>query len=227
MNGLRLTTITCVAALGLAGCKSSSAPSSMSGTVPQSTQPSGPAPAPGAAPVVASPTPAPTPAPAPVSLTAPAGTAVTIRLNGGLAASRNEVGDHFSGVLERPVNVQGQTLLAAGTAVSGEVVASKGKGRFKGAGDLGIELTAIGGAHVQPSEYEAIGKGRGKRTAEFAGGGAGVQAPLPPLTAKTVTLPAPPASTSGGGTIVLKWMANPWLKRSVLPFVRWGATSFS
>ena len=34
-------------------------------------------------------------------------------------------------------------------------------------------------------------------------------------------------STSVGGTTVLKWMANPWLKSSVLPLVRCGATSFS
>ena len=34
-------------------------------------------------------------------------------------------------------------------------------------------------------------------------------------------------STSGGGTTVLKWMANPWLNSSVLPLTRCGATSFS
>ena len=34
-------------------------------------------------------------------------------------------------------------------------------------------------------------------------------------------------STSGGGTTVLKWMANPCENSSVLPFTRWGATSCS
>ena len=131
----------------------------------QEQQPSGP-PATG---------PVPPPA-APVSLTVPAGAAVTVRLNGGLAASRNEVGDHFTGVLEHPLMSHGQIVFARGTPVSGEVVASKGKGRFKGAGDLGIELTAIERAPVHTSEYEKQAKGQGKRTGAFIGGGTGLGA---------------------------------------------------
>ena len=116
------------------------------------------------------------PAPPPVRLTVPAGTSVRIRLNGGLAASRNEVGDRFTGVLEAPVVSHGETVFASGTPVSGEVVSSKGKGRFKGAGDLGITLTAIGHESVETGVYEKNAKGRGKRTAGFAGGGAGLGA---------------------------------------------------
>lgn len=106
----------------------------------------------------------------------PAGTPVTVRLNGGLAASRSQVGDRWTGSLERPLIVNGQTVFASGTPVSGQVVASQGRGRFKGAGDLGIELTAIGREQVRSSEYEQIASGRGKRTAGFVGGGAGLGA---------------------------------------------------
>ena len=113
---------------------------------------------------------------APVRLTVPAGTSVHVRLNGGLAASRNEVGDRFSGTLYAPIVVRGETVYKAGTPVSGEVVASKGKGRFKGSGALGIELTAIGENRVESSEYEKVEKGRGKRTAGFIGGGGGLGA---------------------------------------------------
>ena len=119
---------------------------------------------------------APAPAPAPVPLVVPAHTAVAVRLTTGLAASRNEVGDRWTGVLESPISVRGTEVFRAGTPVSGEVVASKGKGRFKGAGDLGISLTAIGRDHVEASIYEKDAKGRGKRTAGFAGGGAGLGA---------------------------------------------------
>ncbi len=114
--------------------------------------------------------------PAPERLTVPVGTPVTVRLNGGLSASRNEVGDHWSGVLDRSLVYHGTTIFASGTEVGGEVVAAKGKGRFKGAGDLGIELTAIGRDHVESSEYEKVAKGRGKRTAGFIGGGGGLGA---------------------------------------------------
>ena len=63
-----------------------------------------------------------------------------------------------------------------GTQVRGEITSAKGRGRFKGAGVLGITLTDIGGYHVQTSEYVARDKGRGKRTAGFIGGGGGVGA---------------------------------------------------
>ncbi len=42
--------------------------------------------------------------PAPVRLTVPAGTSVVIRLNTSLAASRNEIGDRFNGVLDAPAD---------------------------------------------------------------------------------------------------------------------------
>ena len=107
----------------------------------------------------------------------PSGSPVVIRTAQTLSASRNKVGDHFNGVLNQPlVSAAGNTVVPSGTEISGQVVASKGKGRFKGAGDIGIQLTSIGGTPVSTTEYEAVGKGRGKRTAGFIGGGAGVGA---------------------------------------------------
>ncbi|WP_255462584.1 hypothetical protein [Granulicella sp. WH15] len=147
------------------------APASAPATAPAAAPVAAPAPAP--APVAA----APAPPPAPVLRTVKAGTPVVIRVNQALAASKNEVGDRWSGVLERPVaTVGGGTVFSRGTPVSGTVVASKGKGRFKGAGALAIDLTAIGRQGVSSSSYEVENKGRGKRTAGFAGGGAGLGA---------------------------------------------------
>ncbi len=119
---------------------------------------------------------APAAAPAPVRLTVPAGATVVVRLNTGLAASRNEVGDRFTGVLDAALMSHGEVVFARGTPVSGEVESSKGKGRFKGAGDLGISLTDIGRERVETSVYEKNSPGRGKRTAGFVGGGAGLGA---------------------------------------------------
>ncbi|HET6170486.1 MAG TPA: hypothetical protein VFE01_09920 [Terracidiphilus sp.] len=94
-----------------------------------------------------------------------------------LSAKRNNVGDSFSGVLSAPLTTKdGGTVFKRGTRVTGTVVASKGQGRFKGAGDLGIELTSIAGIPVQTSEYEQVTKGKGKRTAVMAGGGTGLGA---------------------------------------------------
>ncbi len=115
-------------------------------------------------------------APAPVYETVPAGVSFTVRVNRSISAHASGVGDHWSGSLTRPLVYHGATIFASGTPVEGEVVASKGVGRFKGAGDLGIEVVAIAGQRVETSEYEKYRKGRGKRSAAFTAGGGGLGA---------------------------------------------------
>jgi hypothetical protein len=109
--------------------------------------------------------------------TVSSGTRVPVTITETLSASRNNVGDSFTGVLNAPLETEdGGTVFDKGTRVEGTVVAAKGRGRFKGAGDLAIELTSIGGSRVHTSEYEVAVKGKGKRTATLAGGGAGLGA---------------------------------------------------
>lgn len=117
------------------------------------------------------------PAAAPAALVVPAGTRVTIRTTETLSAEHGGgVGSPFSGVLNSALSVRGVTAFSRGTSVRGEVTSAKGRGRFKGAGILGITLTNIGGYRVNTGEYVARTKGRGKRTAGFVGGGAGIGA---------------------------------------------------
>lgn len=119
----------------------------------------------------------PSPAPKPLLRTVPAGARVVIRTNETLKASTNEVGDRFTGTLAEAILVKGGGVaFARGSNVEGHVVASKGRGRFKGSGALGIELTSIGGERVSTTEYEKEEKGRGKRTGALIGGGGGVGA---------------------------------------------------
>jgi hypothetical protein len=91
-----------------------------------------------------------------------------------LSASKNNVGDGFSGVLESSVKSSGGgVVFPRGARVIGTVVAAKGQGKFKGSGALGIQVTSISGTPVSVSSYEKEQKGKGKRTAGFIGGGAG------------------------------------------------------
>lgn len=154
---------------------------------PATTPAAAPTPAPvattPAAPVASTAAPAPIPAaapappPEPAPLVVPVGTKVSIRTNETLSAEHSGgVGTPFSGSLNNAIVVKGVTVFPRGTAVKGEITSAKGRGRFKGAGDLGISLTAIGNHSVQSSEYVATAKGRGKRTAGFIGGGAGAGA---------------------------------------------------
>ncbi len=138
----------------------------------------------------------------------PAGTDVSVTLTQTLSASRNEVGDHFSGVLARPLEVNGVTIFRAGTPVSGEVVSSKGKGRFKGAGDLGISITSIGREQVETNVYEKNSPGRGKRTTGFIGGGAGLGALIGGLAGGGKGALIGGLAGAGGGTAAGAYTGN-------------------
>jgi hypothetical protein len=186
------------APLILSGCKSSTPAPAPAGAPAQSSNPDGsaapaaPPPAgspssaaaPNAAPAVtpAAPAPAaaaaapppPPPPPQPVRLTAPAGAPVVVTVTEQLSASKNSVGDTFSGVLAQSLKTaDGRVVFPRGARVIGTVVAAKGQGRFKGSGALGIQVTSISGRQVSVSSYEKEQKGKGKRSAGFIGGGAG------------------------------------------------------
>jgi hypothetical protein len=130
-----------------------------------------PAVQPAAAPEMAA---VPAPPPPPKRLTVPSGAAVRVTITEQLSASKNEVGDRFTGVLAEPLTTAGgATVFRRGARVSGTVVAAKGRGRFKGSGALGIQATSIAGTPVSASSYEQEVKGKGKRSAGLIGGGAG------------------------------------------------------
>jgi hypothetical protein len=162
----------------------SSAPQAAAPT-PQAAAPApDQAPAPTAAAPASEPAPAPTqaaapppppspPPPAPKVYTVPSGTSLTVRISQDLSSKTSNVGDPFSGSLAQSVRVQGVTVLKAGTPVSGTVVAARKQGKFKGEGDLGIQLSRVGGYGVTTQEYEQTVKGKGKRTGAMVGGGAG------------------------------------------------------
>jgi hypothetical protein len=179
------------ATLILGGCKSSAPAPAPAAAPAQNSNPDGSAApaaappansassaAPNAAPAVApAPAPvaaAPPPPPEPVKLTAQAGAPVVVTVTQQLSASKNNVGDGFTGVLAQSVKTAGgATVFPRGARVVGTVVAAKGQGRFKGSGALGIQVTSISGRSVSVSSYEKEQKGKGKRSAGFIGGGAG------------------------------------------------------
>ena len=103
----------------------------------------------------------------------PSGTALTVRIAQDLSSKTSNVGDPFSGSLAQSVRVEGVTVLKAGTPVSGTVIAARKQGKFKGEGNLGIQLSRVGSYGVTTEEFEQTVKGKGKRTGAMVGGGAG------------------------------------------------------
>lgn len=160
-----------------------------------------PAPTPAAAPVAAAP-------PAPVTHTLAAGTPIPVRVTEQLSASHNDVGDRFTGVVAEDVVSHGITVFRRGTRVEGTVVAAKGRGKFKGSGDLAIELNSIGGDHVATSEYEVEAKGKGKRTAGFIGGGAGLGAIIGGIAGGGKGAAIGALAGAGGGTAAGAYTGN-------------------
>jgi len=177
--------ILCFAGLSMGGCNKNSAPATPAAEPANTAQapaaaPATPAPAPPAATpapapaTAAAPLPAaPAPPPPPKEYTVPAGSALVVRVEQTISSKTNNVGDSFTGVLAQSVIVGGVNVLRAGTPVSGTVVAAKGQGRFKGAGDLGIAINRVGSYSVTTTTYEKAQSGKGKRSAALIGGGGG------------------------------------------------------
>ena len=181
--GVLLSTLSLAGLLLLGGCNKTPAPAADTAQSTPAAAPAPAAPAPAApAPAAAAPAPAPamamTPAPPPPprEITAPSGTPVVVRMGQTVSAKENSVGDSFSGTLAQSVVVRGTTILRAGAPVTGVVTASKGQGRFKGDGALGISIRRVGNYDVTTTAYEKTVGGKGKRTAIFAGGGGGAGA---------------------------------------------------
>ena len=85
--------------------------------------------------------------PAPVypsSVTIPAGTWLTVRVDQALSSDKNHDGDYFRGTLVQPVVINGLVVAPRGQSVTGVVTEAKKAGRVEGTSRLGLELTEIG-----------------------------------------------------------------------------------
>ncbi len=97
----------------------------------------------------------------------PSGTEVQVRLNSQLDTAAAKAGQTFEGTVAEPVVVNGRTVLAQSTAVSGRVVDAVSSGRLKKPASITLELTSL------PTQSLRIdGKSHLVRNAELIGGGA-------------------------------------------------------
>ncbi len=119
--------------------------------------------------------PAATPAPPP-PVVVPAGTTVTVRLGQSIGSKISSAGDSFTATLADAVEVDGNTVIPAGATAKGTVVDAKPLGKIKGGALLEVRLTSItvNGSEqtIETTAVERTEKGKGKRSAELAGGGA-------------------------------------------------------
>jgi hypothetical protein len=167
-----------VAALAaLCGCSHSNAPSTAANNTSSSSATNSAQTAPAsAAASSASPASAPAQPPAPAPIRIAAGKVLTISLDQTISTKDNTSGDRFQASLAEPVTVDGSTVLRVGTRVTGTVVQAASAGRLKGGALLQLTLDGIAfhgqKYSIETSEFEDVGKGRGKRSLIGGGGGA-------------------------------------------------------
>jgi hypothetical protein len=188
MRKFYLPAIVC-AALMISACGNKNnepATSTPGGGTPQTaaqpaTTPNGVAPSSGTAPAAGQPalqTRAGATTPQPVSV--PAGTVIVVRTAQTLGSKTSQAGESFSATVAEPVSAGGAVVIPKGASATGTVVQAHPLGRFKGGALLEVRLTSvdINGQNV-PIRTSAVAraeKGKGKRTATFIGGGAGLGA---------------------------------------------------
>lgn len=168
------------------------APQPASTPAPPPDQPGASSPAPNAAPAPSqNGAPASTPAPngpggtaqaAPPALVIPAGTHIAVTTQRDLGSKISQAGETFTATVAEPIEIDGQTAIRAGARVTGTVVDAKPLGRLKGGAYLELRLDAVradGNTYqIRSNALERVEKGKGRRTAKFAGGGAGLGAIL-------------------------------------------------
>ena len=113
-------------------------------------------------------------------LVVPAGTEVTISLGSAIGSKLSQPGQSFSGSVAKDVVVGSAVAIPAGANVTGTVTDAKPLGKFAGGAALQVRLDSINlegkDVPVQAAARSFSEKGKGKRTAVVAGGGAALGA---------------------------------------------------
>ncbi len=115
----------------------------------------------------------------PAEVNVPAGTNLTVRINQHISVKTNRAGDRFDGEIAEPVLGDNNTVvIPKGAPVGGIIEAAHKRGHFKGASILQLRLTTLslnGTAYrLDTRDLTRTKKGKGKRSAAFIGGGAGL-----------------------------------------------------
>jgi hypothetical protein len=113
---------------------------------------------------------------APRPIAVPAGTPISVTVDQAVSSKTSSEGEHFEASLAAPVTVGERVVIPSGAKARGTVTVAKSAGKFKGSAELGVTLDSItvnGERYsVRTTSVTEAGKGRGKRTAIGAGGGA-------------------------------------------------------
>ena len=148
------------------------------------------------------------PGPTAMQVTIGAGTPMAARINETLTSEKNEVGDHWSGVLTEPLVIDGLVIAEKGSNVEGRVSHVKRAGRVKGNAELSVQMTHIATADGQKIDlstapYMTVGEDVTKKDATKIAVATGVGAAIGAIAGKGKGAAIGAGAGAAGGTGVV------------------------
>jgi hypothetical protein len=142
----------------------------------------------------------------------PVGTIISVRLGEAVGSKISESGQSFDATVAEPVYVNQKIVIPKGANARGTVVEAVPLGRFKGGAKLELRLDSVSvgdnSYNVQTASVSRAVKGKGKRTATFIGGGAGVGALIGGLAGGGKGAAIGAAAGAGAGTAGAAFTGN-------------------
>ncbi|MHB8652434.1 MAG: hypothetical protein ACYDA9_00995 [Terriglobia bacterium] len=135
------------------------------------------------------------------AITLPPGTEVQVRLNERFDSAVTRPGQTFSGVVTEPVVVNGRTVLAPGTQVSGRVIHAISSGRLKKPASITLELTRAGGGYISTATVRVDGNSHLGHDAKYIGGGTVAGAIIGAIAGGSKGAAIGAATGAGAGTV--------------------------
>jgi hypothetical protein len=141
------------------------------------------------------------------------GTTLAIRVNQHISVKTAMAGDSFDGTLAEGITGDdGRVIVPRGTPVAGVVSAAHRRGHFKGSSILSLRLTSMTfDGHRYPlstGHLTRTKKGKGKRSAGWIGGGAGVGMLIGGIATGGVGLLVGGLAGGGAGTLIAGTTGN-------------------
>jgi hypothetical protein len=140
-------------------------------------------------------------------VTIPAGTPLAVALTSGVSSNGSSVEDAVSATLQRPIVIDGITVVPAGAAVGGYVTEATQSGKVKGRARVGFRLTSLRAGDVRyeirTTTVAREAKDTKKEDAMKIGIGAGAGAVVGAITGGKKGAAIGTAVGAGGGTGVV------------------------
>jgi len=151
--------------------------------------------------------------PQPVSVTIPAATVLTIRVDQRISVKTSRAGDTFTGEMVDPVMASDNSVLVPkGALVAGVVDVSHRRGHFKGRSllELRLDSLTLNGTQYPLSTRDLAEskKGKGRRSAALIGGGAGLGMLVGGVASGGVGMLVGGLAGGGGGTALAGLTGN-------------------